>query len=288
MQRQIHTAGNDGARAFEPSVGARLISPAPEPLPFGGWKALAVVLAGCVSAYALSGSALDIRLFQGINAWPRVTGGAVWLLLSLLGEGTVLLGLGALLVVRRPRALWPFALGAVCLVLLLLPLKEAFGMPRPLTVLGEDGVLVIGRRLGKNGFPSGHTATAFLGAHIAWSRFRPGGARWLVLVAACSCGLSRIAIGAHWPEDVAAGAGLGWCCAGVGLALASRRRLDCAPRTVAIAAIVLSSASVVLAFLRNNDGFLSVVRDGIGLGSLCVVAFVAWQDLRVRSDGPIG
>lgn len=278
MHSEIHTAEE---RAPAVRVAPLRASHASEPSPFESWRWQVGILGlCCAGAAVLSGSSFQTALFLRINAWPRWSGGEAWLLFSLLGEGTVLLGLAALLVQRRPGALWPFVLAAACLVLLLLPLKELFSMPRPLSVLGDDVVLILGRRLGKYGFPSGHTATAFLGAHVMWSWLRERPARWTVLFLASLCGLSRIAIGAHWPADVIVGAGLGWCCGGVGLALARRLRWGCGSHTATLVALVLASASVVFALFRSSDGFLSLVRDGIGLASLCGVALLGLWDLR--------
>jgi hypothetical protein len=59
--------------------------------------------------------------------------------------------------------------------------------------------------------PSGHTLTAFAVAsslYFALDVQRRGRFMWLWLLAA-AVGLSRIAVGAHWPGDVAVGACLG-------------------------------------------------------------------------------
>lgn len=288
MQAQNHMAEEHGEREPEsfawkaPIAGPHALEPSA-----GGWGALAAVfVASAAIALALSGSELETRLFREINAWPRLTGSSAWILFNLLGEGSFLFALAALLVVRRPRILWPLVLGSCLLMLVLFPVKEAFDAPRPASLLGADTVLVIGGRLGKYSFPSGHTTTAFLAAHLTWSVLGRGRTRWLVLALAGLCGLSRIAAGAHWPADVVAGAGLGWCCGGVGLLLASRPWTGVGPRTGMALGLVLASAAVVLAFLRSGEGLLSVLRYVIGLASLCIVATHVGRALRTARDRP--
>ncbi|RUO33612.1 phosphatase PAP2 family protein [Aliidiomarina soli] len=59
----------------------------------------------------------------------------------------------------------------------------------------------------KFSFPSGHTTGAFVFAIIA-SHFFPQAAPWLITWAV-TIGLSRVALGVHYPTDILAGAGLG-------------------------------------------------------------------------------
>ncbi len=58
------------------------------------------------------------------------------------------------------------------------------------------------------GFPSSHAATAFGGAFALAAAYPP--LRWLALVLACGCGLTRVLSGAHFASDVYGGAALGW------------------------------------------------------------------------------
>lgn len=57
-------------------------------------------------------------------------------------------------------------------------------------------------------FPSGHTAGTMAAAR-ALCRFYPAASRWTTL-GALIIGLARLAKGAHWPLDVAAGYVIGW------------------------------------------------------------------------------
>jgi hypothetical protein len=91
-----------------------------------------------------------------------------------------------------------------------------------LTFLAEmiNGTMVSGLKYGVNlqrpdggtrSFPSGHTANAFLGAHMAFKEFR-GRSPWLSwpgYVLATAVGASRVYDHKHWIADVLAGAGIG-------------------------------------------------------------------------------
>ncbi|MDR1562876.1 MAG: phosphatase PAP2 family protein [Dysgonamonadaceae bacterium] len=60
-------------------------------------------------------------------------------------------------------------------------------------------------------FPSGHTATAFLGAHISFREYR-NSAPWIGITGygfAMTTGILRIMNRKHWLSDVLAGAGIG-------------------------------------------------------------------------------
>jgi hypothetical protein len=64
---------------------------------------------------------------------------------------------------------------------------------------------------GNNSFPSGHTATAFTGAHILYREYRDT-SPWICVAgyaAATATGMLRIVNRKHWLSDVAAGAGVG-------------------------------------------------------------------------------
>lgn len=176
----------------------------------------APVLAGallCVLGVVLARSPLNESLFRAINAWGPVAP-AVWSAFTVAGLASAA---WILVAEARPgetrtaaRLLWLVVVGGVAVHLV----KHAAGASRPLAVLGESAVHVVGSALRTGSMPSGHSATAVAMASLlvmetGWATRRAVAASlgWIAL-GGVIC-LSRIAVGAHWPSDVLVGAGLG-------------------------------------------------------------------------------
>jgi undecaprenyl-diphosphatase len=135
----------------------------------------------------------------------------LWLLraASRLGDGVVWYAAIAALALLggthgRDVAMQMTAVGAFNL-LLYLWLKNRIGRPRPFVQCAD--IRACARALDRFSFPSGHAlhATAFslmLVAHLPWSA-------WAALPLAALVMLSRVALGLHYPSDVAAGAAIG-------------------------------------------------------------------------------
>lgn len=160
---------------------------------------------------ALSGSNRELFLF--INRVSLYTGADLWANLTVLGDGLVAAVLLLPLLRRYPELVWAALLGAILSALWVHGLKIWFASPRPPSVFPADIIHVIGKAHYYNAFPSGHTTTAaWLAATIAlyWRRLDLTIA---LLAAAVLIGISRIAVGVHWPLDVLAGVFGGWLAA---------------------------------------------------------------------------
>lgn len=81
---------------------------------------------------------------------------------------------------------------------------------------------MIGPALHKSSFPSGHTVTAAVLLGVGMCSLRAGLTRLLPVALALTVGMSRVAVGVHWPVDVAAGLVAGWLVAWLGLWLSQR------------------------------------------------------------------
>lgn len=150
-------------------------------------------------------------LFVAINQACLLLPAPVWTGLSLLGNVWGVLAVTSPLLVLAPHLLWAW-LCAVPFGVVFARLGKGFlDSPRPAAVVDNSLFRLVGEKLEVASMPSGHTLTAFAVASSLYFALKaPDRARfaWLWLLA-CAVGLSRIAVGAHWPGDVAVGAGLG-------------------------------------------------------------------------------
>jgi len=150
-------------------------------------------------------------LFVYLNTRCAALPSVVWAGLSLLGNAWGALGVTAPLLVLAPRLLWAWLCAAPFAILFTRLGKGLIVSPRPAAVVDDAQIFILGERLELVSMPSGHTLTAFAVASAIYfalpvaTRWRNG---WLFVLAA-AVGLSRIAVGAHWPGDVAVGAALG-------------------------------------------------------------------------------
>jgi membrane-associated phospholipid phosphatase len=148
-------------------------------------------------------------LLLGPEVWPAIT---------LLGDTLVLLCLASPLLLINGRWLLGFIAAIPFGGLASVALKRLFAAPRPFDVLDPSSFHVLGETLHGHSFPSGHSITAFAAAGVAYAclvskeekRASHFGILLLVVALATLVGFSRIAVGAHWPIDVMAGACIGW------------------------------------------------------------------------------
>lgn len=163
------------------------------------------------------------ELFLGANQWLSQFPVAVWSFVTLLGEADVLFCLLSPLLLWRPQMMFAVLAAVPLGGLLSVTLKALFHASRPASVIDPAQFKVVGIALGNASFPSGHTITAFAAALAlilvqaaskSVAAHRKAGTSTLllavaVLMLAALIGLSRVAVGAHWPVDLWAGAACG-------------------------------------------------------------------------------
>lgn len=150
-------------------------------------------------------------LFIYLNASFAWVAAPVWTSLSLLGNGWGVLGFTAPLLILAPRLMWAWLCAAPFAILFARTGKFLFDSPRPAAIVDSAQMRIVGETLHNVAMPSGHTLTAFAVAaslYFALPEKRRARYAWLWFLA-LGTGLSRIAVGAHWPGDVAVGASLG-------------------------------------------------------------------------------
>jgi membrane-associated phospholipid phosphatase len=235
---------------------------------------LALVLLAIVLPWSL-----NRPLFYWFNGLSDLTGTALWAHVTILGDGLVCAVLFLPWIRRHPERVWGGLLGALVMFLTLHALKKLTGQPRPLAVLPEETVTVIGPGLRTRAFPSGHTATIALYAGILALTTPRRLVVVLALALAILVGISRVVVGAHWPADVLAGLALGWLSAWVGIWWGARARWGTRPLGRRILGVALLVAGIVLALL-DHTGYPDVTLFQRGLALVCV----AWGGVEMLRD----
>ena len=141
----------------------------------------------------------------------------LWESLTTFGDARVQLALMLPFCLRYPRVFWALFLGALLAGAISRGFKTAVPLPRPAAVIDAAQITIIGAKLTAHSFPSGHTVSAFSFV-VAWAALLGWRAAPLVLLAVLA-GFSRVAVGAHWPVDVLAGAMVGLLGGWIGLHL---------------------------------------------------------------------
>lgn len=154
---------------------------------------------------------VEPALFVAINTLCAPVAAPVWTGLSLLGNGWGVLGVTAPLLVLAPRLMWAWLCAAPFAIAFARIGKGFIESPRPAAVVDNAQMRIVGETLHNVSMPSGHTLTAFAVATALYFALPAKGRAWhlWLFVLAAGTGLSRIAVGAHWPGDVAVGMSLG-------------------------------------------------------------------------------
>jgi membrane-associated phospholipid phosphatase len=211
----------------------------------------------------------NVDLFYFINRLASHASDGLWIHLSLLGDGLLVLLFVMPFFGRRPDVVWQYILAWIFAAIFVPAMKESFSSLRPPGILSPDSFHLIGPALQNNAFPSGHTTAIFvlaglvclqrtdkLGKFGVWFKF---GALFLAIFV----GLSRIANGVHWPVDVLGAIIGGWLIAMSAVWLAKYWRAGMNVWAQRVFALILTPVSVwaVWSLWQNHDD----VYPGTGL-----------------------
>jgi membrane-associated phospholipid phosphatase len=210
----------------------------------------AVPLFAMVALIVLLVSGENVGLFYFINRITSSANDGLWIHLSLLGDGLLVILFVLPFIGRRPDVVWQYILAWLFAGIFVPGMKALFSSLRPPASLSLDSFHLIGPALQNNAFPSGHTTAIFvlaglvclqrtdaLGKFGVWIKF-------LALLLAVFVGLSRIANGVHWPVDVLGAAIGGWIVAMAAVWLAQYWRGGMNVWAQRVFALILTPASL--------------------------------------------
>jgi undecaprenyl-diphosphatase len=162
--------------------------------------------------------ALEARLcvpFNGIARVPAVR--RYFAAVSRLGDGVAWYAMLCVLpLVFGKSAIWPtLHIGITALVVVVVHKVLKANLVRERPFASHDEVVLMAPPLDRYSFPSGHTMHAMAFTVMLLPYFP--GVMLIMLPFAVSVAVSRIALGLHYPSDVAAGALIGWALARLSL-----------------------------------------------------------------------
>lgn len=214
-------------------------------------------------------------LMLSLQAATRSLPDPLWAAITLLGNGGMLFACLALAWRQRPDWLMAGLCALPFATLYSRALKHLIVSPRPAGILPAEQLHIIGERLLNHSFPSGHTVSAFVVAGIILLAGRPPRSiAVLAIVLAGLVGLSRIAVGAHWPTDVLAGAAGGWLAGALGVALARRWAWTRSLRAEQLMAVAVLLTSLTLFVV--NIGYTEAILFKYIVAAVGAISALRW------------
>lgn len=229
--------------------------------------------------------------FIYLNTLCAPVAAPIWTGLSMLGNAWGVLAVTSPLLVRAPRLMWAWLCAAPFAIVFARVGKGLIESPRPAAVVDNSHMRVVGELLHNVSMPSGHTLTAFtVATAIYFALPQAGRARhlWLFVLAA-GTGLSRIAVGAHWPGDVVVGLSLGLLAGMLGTRLLARMGTQhLQPTAWSLRLVALLLVATVYALLTEAQDFdenqpLQVVLALVTAGSLVAFGKQNWAAARAQA-----
>jgi len=169
--------------------------------------ALFVTFILCMTIVLLTG--INKNLFLYINSAASQSNPFIWANITFLGDTLPACLMMLLFIRKKPDLVWSAILATIIATVVVNILKYYITSPRPPSVLDKELINIIGPAIYSHSFPSGHTVTIFTFAGLLIFYFRSMVARVAIVILAILIGISRIAVGVHWPADVLGGAALG-------------------------------------------------------------------------------
>ncbi len=191
-------------------------------------------------------------VFLYFNQASHYTGAVFWEYITTLGDSMVVFSL-ALLLTRRPMLLWTLLFSAVVSAVIVHSFKEWALVMRPPAVIPADKLTVIGIGHKAVSFPSGHTTAIFsLVALLCLQRSISMGRKLALLFLGVMVGISRMAVGVHWPIDVIGGALIAWSSVLIAYVVAPRIPWGITQGAQRFFAVLLLMVAISLIFFHHS------------------------------------
>lgn len=215
--------------------------------------------------------------FFNLNDLFSALPASLWQWLTVLGDERVSLTLALFLSRRHPRVFWSLICAALVAIAYARGLKPLIDAARPPAVLQAEAFRLIGEAHQRHSFPSGHSVTAavFFGVLAYYAQRMHWRLAFLLL--ATAVGLSRIAVGVHWPVDVMAGLAGGAAAAIIGVWLARRSLWGLYDEGVHLAFVTLAAFAAIGLFF--DDGGYPAARPFLTTLASLALAWTALQYL---------
>jgi membrane-associated phospholipid phosphatase len=241
--------------------------------------ALALIV---VAAVFMAGEALNVEGFLAVQSVTRGLPDPFWSWVTICGTGVAAYALLAPSLALQPRRYAAAIVAGVLGGIYANGMKRVYQLPRPPSVLDAAHLHVIGQPLHNFTFPSGHTVTAFaLAGVLVYASTKPLKTAVWSLAFAALVATSRIAVGAHWPADLAGGAAGGWLCGALGVGAASRWRAWNTVLGVRLMGVIAIGIGVSLFVV--DLGYPQAIVLQYALGVLSIAGGV-WTLVRPRLD----
>lgn len=236
-------------------------------------------LAGWALACVLVG--LTLYLFCGYHAgFARANGAAsqlpswIWQWLTTLGDERVAFALTLFFTRRYPRVFWALIVAALFGIAFTHSLKPLFSALRPPGVLDPGSFNLIGPGHRKASFPSGHSLTAAVLCAVWVYYLKSPWARATLILLATAAGMSRVAVGVHWPVDVAAGLMGGVLAAWAGVTLARGRPWGALQPMVHLTFVAIGVVlALTLTYSDGGYGGAAGMQAFVGIAALLYAAY---------------
>lgn len=178
-------------------------------------------------------------MFLEINSFAAREPSFIWANLTFMGDTMASLSVLLLFIRKRPDLVWSAVLAAILGTVIVNMFKAVLIIPRPPAIIESNLLNIIGPAIQTRSFPSGHTTTIYILFSLLMFAVTSFAWRAALAAAAFLVGISRIAVGVHWPADVLAGAAIGCFCGTSAFYFINRLKFLPSKRLLLIVAILL-------------------------------------------------